>query len=267
VDIDDLPSTFERVEAANTPSWHGRIHTWARSWVWQRRERRLGDRFDVLGVCSEGDRDYLRRLGVRAAIHVLPNGTARPTVEPCPQPVRPPRLGFIGLLDYPANHDGISWFARECWPRIKAHVPDARLRLVGRGTDGPLKPVGPDIDGLGFVPDVNDEIATWSGSVVPIRLGAGTRIKIAQGFAQKCPLVSTTLGAYGYGAVNGRELFLADDPAGFADACVRVIQHPLEAHQMAERAWEVFLAKWTWEAIAPRIHAAVEECLRTNARR
>ena len=267
IDIDDVPSTFERMEAANATGMKSRIHARLRAWSWRRREQRLGDRFDVLGVCSEGDRKYLRGLGTRAPVHVLPNGTARPVRPPQPAPMQPPRLGFIGLLDYPANHDGISWFVRECWPRIKARVPDARLRLVGRGTDGPLKPTGPDIDGLGFVPDVNDEIATWSGSVVPIRLGAGTRIKIAQGFAQKCPLVSTTLGAYGYGAVNGRELFLADDPAGFADACIRVIQHPLEARQMAERAWEVFLAKWTWEAIAPRIHTAAEECLRLNTRR
>jgi hypothetical protein len=31
---------------------------------------------------------------------------------------------------------------------------------------------------------------------------------------------------------------------------------------MAERAWKVFEEKWTWEAIAPRVHAAAEDCLR-----
>lgn len=266
VDIDDVPSTFEQMEASHAVSLGARLHARLRRWSWRRRERRLGARFDVLGVCSEGDREYLRALGVRAPIHVLPNGTERPATEPERHPADPPRLGFIGLLDYPANLDGISWFARECWPRVKARVPSARLRLVGRSTDGPLKPAGPDIDGLGFVPDADAEIATWAGFVVPIRLGAGTRLKIAQGFARKCPLISTKLGAYGYEVAHGRELLLADDPAAFAEACVRVIQQPGNARQMVERGWQAFLNKWTWEAIAPRVHAAAEECLRLNAR-
>jgi glycosyltransferase involved in cell wall biosynthesis len=267
VDIDDVPSTFERAEAVHAASLGRRLHANVRAWSWRRRERLLGERFSALGVCSEGDRDYLRDLGVRVPIHVLPNGTECPAVEPQRQPADPPRLGFIGLLDYEANREGIAWFARECWPLIKARVPRARLRLVGRGSDGPLKPAGPDIDGLGFLPEVAGEIATWSASVVPIRLGAGTRIKIAQGFAQKCPLVSTTLGAFGYEVADGRELFLADAPEKFADACVRLIEQPDIAQEMAGRAWRRLLENWTWEAIAPRVHAAAAEVLRQNAKR
>jgi glycosyltransferase involved in cell wall biosynthesis len=267
VDIDDVPSTFEQAEADNAARLGQRLHARLRRWSWRRRERLLDERFNALGVCSEGDRHYLRDLGVRVPIHVLPNGTELPTEEPQRQPADPPRLGFIGLLDYTANHEGISWFARECWPLVKARVPRARLRLVGRGSDGPLKPAGPDIDGLGFLPEVAGEMATWSASVVPIRLGAGTRIKIAQGFAQKCPLVSTTPGAFGYEVADGRELFLADAPEKFADACVRLIEQPDIAQEMAGRAWRRLLENWTWEAIAPRVHAAADEVLRQNAKR
>src|SRR5208282_5739789 len=96
-------------------------------------------------------------------------------------------------------------------------------------------------------------------------VGAGTRIKIAHGFSQGCPIVSTTFGAYGYGAVNGREMFLADRPEDFADACIRAISEPDAAARMADAAWRMFLEKWTWESIRPRIWATAEECLQKSS--
>jgi glycosyltransferase involved in cell wall biosynthesis len=262
LDIDDVPSTYERAAMSGDLKLGQRVAGLTRWWSWRRRERRLGRHFRVLSVCSSGDRDYLRQLGVEAPIHVIPNGVARPAPEPERKPAHPPRIGFIGLFDYAPNHLGIEWFARKCWPLIKSRIPDARLRLVGRGSDGSRKPAGPDIDSLGWLADPAAELATWSASVVPIQFGAGTRVKIAQGFAQKTPLVSTRLGAYGYDVADGRELLLADSPNDFADACVHLIQQPNEASEMAERAWRRFIEEWSSEAIKPRVWNAAEECLR-----
>src|SRR5205807_660617 len=100
-----------------------------------------------------------------------------------------------------------------------------RLRLVGKGSDGPQKPAGPDIDALGWVDDSAAEIATWSVMAVPIRMGGGTRIKIAEGFSRKCPMVSTRLGAYGYEIEDRRQIRLADTPEDFARACVELVRN------------------------------------------
>jgi glycosyltransferase involved in cell wall biosynthesis len=129
-----------------------------------------------------------------------------------------------------------------------------------------LKPDGADIDGLGWVDDVAEEMASWSAMVVPIHLGAGTRGKIAHAFSVKCPVISTSLGAYGYDVTNGAELLLAESASDFADACIKVMLEPASAAEMAERAWQQFLTKWTWDAIQPRIWAAAEECLRVGHR-
>jgi glycosyltransferase involved in cell wall biosynthesis len=265
-DIDDVPSTFEQSAVQTAHGFKAWLLARLRHRSWKRRDALLGERFSVLGVCSELDRRYLQSLGVKAPLHVIPNGFERPARVTPRKPASPPRIGFIGIFDYAPNLGGIQWFARECWPRIKRALPDARLRLVGRHSDGPLKPAGPDIDGLGFVADVDEEIASWSAMVVPIQLGAGTRGKIAQAFSLKCPVVATSLGAYGYEAQHGREMMLADAPDDFANACIRVARNPAEADAMAERAWQQFLEKWTWDAIRPRIWAAAEDCLRQNAR-
>jgi polysaccharide biosynthesis protein PslH len=219
----------------------------------------------VLGVCSETDKRYLQNLGVDAPVHVLPNG-ANPPAAPVRRVATPPRLGFIGIFDYVPNRRGVEWFVRHCWPRVKREVPDARLRLVGRYSDGPLRPLGEGIDGLGFLPEVADEISSWSAMIVPVRVGAGTRGKIAHGFSLKCPIVSTSLGAYGYDAEDGHTMYLADSAEDFAAACIHAIRNPDFAVAMAERAWQQFLDKWTWVAIRPRVWAAADECLRLSER-
>jgi len=265
VDIDDLPTTYQGAALQAAGGYRERLHARRRLFSWRRREKLLGERFTVLSVCSKEDKSYLELIGVKAPIHVIPNGFELPQREPVYNPAVPPRLGFIGLFDYFPNRDAMDWFVRQCWPLIKRQVPDARLRIVGQDTHGVLQLSGPDIDRLGWLASTSEEIKTWSAMVVPIRVGAGTRIKIAHGFSQKCPVVSTTFGAYGYGAVDGREMYLADSAEEFAKACIRVIREPESAAQMADRAWRQFLEKWTWDSIRPLVRAAAENCLQRSS--
>lgn len=265
IDVDDVPSTYEKTMFANARGIRNRVLAAARMISWRRRERLIGDRFCLVGVCSEGDREYLKGLKVRAPIHVIPNGAERTGEESIRNPASPARIGFVGLLEYRPNRDAIQWFVQSCWPRIKQEIPDARLRIAGKGSDGIMKPAGPDIDGLGWVPRLEDEISTWSAMIVPIRVGAGTREKIAYGFSLKCPIISTNLGAFGYKAQNEEDLLLADTPEEFSAACIRIIRGNLDVEAMTARAYQKYLQRWSWEAIAPSIWNAANECLRMNA--
>ena len=259
IDIDDIRSQVVRSEALNETKMINRFKLKIQTRIWRFRESRMLNKFAGFGVCSEADRDY---LGSLPSIHVIPNGFQRPDRAPQRNPVSPARIGFIGTLDYPPNADGLSWFITQVWQRIKEQCPSIRLRLVGSGTNKGLARLGTDIDGLGYLADTTAEIASWSMMVVPVFVGGGTRVKISEGFSKKCPIVSTSLGAYGYDVRDGTELFIADAAQPFAAACLKLIQRPQEAVEMAERAWKIFLDKWTWDAINPRIWAAAEDCLR-----
>ena len=264
VDIDDLPSSMERSILRQGGSLGVRLKTEYRMAKLHRHENYLGRRFDVLAVCSEADRTA---LGGQACIHVIPNGFALRRETLPRNPIGPPRIGFMGLYSYQPNLEGVRWFIQRCWPQIKEKIPGVRLRLVGQDTNGPLAPKDPSVDGLGWVEDPEEEVASWSLTIVPIGIGAGTRVKIADAFSRKCPLVSTSFGALGYDVRDGRELLLADNPRAFAAACISLILDPVAATAMAERAYNAFLEKWTWDAIAPRIWAAAEDCLRRNFNR
>jgi glycosyltransferase involved in cell wall biosynthesis len=263
LDVDDVPSQFSRTVWRSCAGLKEKYRAGIGIFVLRCRERFWRKRFSVLSVCSEADRQY---LGGGSHVHVIPNGFPRPAQAPVRNLADPPRIGFIGLYSYFPNLEGMRWFVRECWPLVKREIPNARLRIVGKDSDGVLKPAGPDIDALGFVADSASEIATWFAMVVPVLHGAGTRIKITHAFSRKCPVVSTNLGAFGYGVQSGRELLLADDPRAFAAACVELIRDPAAASAMAERAFAAFLQKWTWDAIGPQIRAAAEDALQQAQR-
>ena len=261
MDIDDVPSTYSQAARATAEKAIDRARRRLHVWVERRRERLLQERFTVLSVCSELDR---RLLGFAERLHVIPNGFERPAQIPMRNPASPPLIGFMGLFDYAPNHEGMRWFIDNCWPRIQEQIPGVRLRLVGSGTEGPQKPNHPTVDALGWVAEPAHEIASWSVMIIPIQTGAGTRIKLVDGFSRKCPVVSTAFGALGYDVEDGRELLIADTPQAFAAACVSLIRDRDSALCMAERAYSAFLDKWTWEAIAPRVWAAADECLRLS---
>ena len=257
LDIDDLPSAVYRSTAHGKGSLIRRIKNRRMAWIWQRREAFLGYRFDVLAVCSEAD---------KAAVHnadrtyVIPNG-ANPLTPRAVKKSEQPIIGFIGNCAFWPNEDGLKWFIGEVWPLIKREVPATQLRIVGAESDKHFPTLGPDIAGLGWVADPEEEVARWAAMIVPIQMGSGTRVKVADGFARKCPVVSTAFGAFGYDVVSGRELILANTPEEFAAACLHLIRSPAFGEELANRAYERFLNCWTWDSFQSTVEEAIHKCL------
>jgi len=262
LDVDDLPSSQHQSAAQSDGSRAGRLLSLRRSWIWRRRERIFPKRFDVLTVCSEDDRRF---LGGPAHTYVIPNGA--PRLEARPRAFSEvPRIGLIGNCTYLPNEDGLKWFIREVWPKVKREFPCAQLRLVGRGSEGHLTQLGPDITGLGWLEDPKDEIASWSAMIVPIKVGAGTRVKVAEGFARRCPVVATTIGAFGYDVEKGRDLLVADRADDFASACILLMRNPELGHALSERAHKRFLERWTWDSFESTVGTVVHECIGRSKR-
>jgi polysaccharide biosynthesis protein PslH len=260
LDVDDRQSQTHESVAESCQNPFMRLLNRRRAWIWRRREKTFIERFDLLTVCSEDDRRY---FGGGEQVHVIPNGAspfmARPRLIS-----DPPRIGFIGNCEFMPNEHGMKWFIREVWPAIKLKFPKAHLRLVGRASDGTLAKMGQDIVGLGWLADAADEISTWSAMIVPVRIGGGTRVKLAEGFARKCPVVATSIGAFGYEVRNGRELLLADSAGEFALSCTRLLGDQALAESIAANAHKLFLERWTWDSFEGRIRAVVQKCLASN---
>jgi glycosyltransferase involved in cell wall biosynthesis len=66
---------------------------------------------------------------------------------------------------------------------------------------------------------------------VPIRQGGGTRLKILEAMALGTPVISTSKGAEGLDARDGRDILIADSPETFARRIVDLLgSSELRAH-------------------------------------
>jgi glycosyltransferase involved in cell wall biosynthesis len=119
-----------------------------------------------------------------------------------------------------------------------------------------------NVEGLGWVADADAEMATWTFTIVPVFEGGGTRVKISNAFSRLCPVVSTTLGAYGYEVTSGRELLIADSADDFTSSCRKMLEADGLAEQLAANAWQAFQENWSWDAIGKQVEEAVRFVLK-----
>lgn len=206
-------------------------------------------------VCSDEDAQRLAARHPALHTHVVPNGVDTHAFALTPDALRESgRLLFVGSLDYAPNIRAVREFVRDVLPRVQAQRTDARLAIVGARPVSEVHALASkDVSVVGEVADVRTELARASVCVVPLTIGGGSRLKIAEALAAGCPIVSTTIGAEGLPVRDGEHISLADDPDAFAAACLRVLaERPIE--QVA-RGRELAERELTWAQMAERLEA------------
>ncbi len=162
-------------------------------------------------------------------------------------------LIFVGSMDWLPNIDGASWFVREVLPLIRRRRPECTVALTGRKPTAELLALAksdPGIQVTGTVPDIRPFLWGSAVSIVPLRIGGGTRLKIFEAMAARVPVVSTNIGAEGLPVENGAHIHIADDAAGFADRCRELMESAPARERMAGAAWDLVSARFSWDAVA-----------------
>ena len=215
-------------------------------------------------VSSELD---LRRVGVDNAV-VVPNAYPAPTP---PAGLRDPDLSspclvMTGSLRYMPNADAARWFVHEVLPTLRAALPGVTLRLVGShgGVLDDLATVA-GVELVGSVDDIGSELRRADAAIVPIRFGGGTRVKILEAFAYRLPVVSTTVGCEGIGAVSGTHLLVADSAESFAAACVRAVRDPGLRSSLTGAAWDLYRSRYEPAVVRATITDVVKQVVSASA--
>ena len=231
---------------------------------WHRFQRSVATQAERVVIASELD---AARSGL-SNVTVIPNTYPRPQ-SPIGDPAaeKPPVLLFQGNLGYPPNIDAAQWLATEIAPLIRASEPATELRLVGRPGANVSQLHRPGVlTVVGEVPTMDNELARAVVAVVPIRYGSGTRIKILESFAHRIPVVSTTLGAEGLEVEDDVHLLLADEPAAFAAATVRLLGDPRLRQRLTQAAEALYLDRYDGRLADQDVCRLVEEVARTSTR-
>ncbi|WP_069804931.1 glycosyltransferase family 4 protein [Thermogemmatispora onikobensis] len=239
--------------------------------VFRRRERRCFPAADEVWLPSEEDVHRQRQVcgsGAGLRLRVVPNALDLRQYEPPPMPeAAGADVAVEESLDivYPAefgygpNVEAAALLSERILPAVRRHCPRARLVLVGRDRYGLVACLRrePEVVVTDTVPDVRPYLARAAVVPVPLRHGSGTRYKILEALALARAVVTTPRGAEGLALRDGEHVLIRE-LEDFGEAIVTLLRDRRLACQLGRNGRLLVEERYSWEALAPLLRAALE---------
>lgn len=223
---------------------------------------------DITTAVSDVDADYYRSIARDPSrVQVFSNVidlTSYAQPPPPPPGLKRPCIYLAGTFGHRHSPMDMAarWVIEEVLPLARQRIPDLHFYIVGTGSERTLNyvrgPRDPQVTVTGKLPSVLPYLCHADVALVPLKFESGTRFKILEAGACAVPLVSTTLGAEGLPVVSGRELLLADEPATFADAIVRLLQERALASALAQRCRDMVRRRFSIESLVTEATGILE---------
>jgi len=226
--------------------------SWPMSWLYRHEarqllsyERQVAREYDASLFVSAPEADLFRQLAPEsdARIGFFSNGVDTDYFSPDAAGASPFKEGeraivFTGAMDYWPNVDAVQWFAADVMPLLRARFPDLVFYIVGARPSPAVLELGKqsNIVVTGTVPDVRPYIAHARAAVAPLRIARGIQNKVLEAMAMATPVVVSPQALEGIEAEPGRELVLANDATGFADAVANLLARQDNTMGLAARA-------------------------------
>jgi glycosyltransferase involved in cell wall biosynthesis len=244
----------------------------------RRYEGRIVCQFDHTLVVTEIDQ---RALSAPANSSFGGGNFALPAISVIPiavdteeqQPVRRQRgstnILTLGTLHYPPNADGIRWFMHKVFPLIQERIPEATLTIIGRHPPKDILALASKapttFQAIGYVSDLTPYFERAALTVVPVRAGGGMRVRILEASAHAIPVVTTTIGLEGFDARPGEDVLVADTPADFAGAVVRLLQDESLQSRLAANGRRLAEQRYDWKVALKALDAVYNQIEKQSA--
>ena len=253
---DVLTDVTERLARTAEGGVIHRAGLWANHLACRRQERRHGGKVDEIWATTQAEADRFRELAPSAHVVVVPNTVAPASTATADAPtliddaVTPAttgiRFGMLATWSYRPNLDAAHRLVDQIAARVVAADPDARLVLAGADLPDALRQRiadHPAMEYLGRLDDVQQFYDAVDVAAIPLTVRGGVPLKLAEALARGRAVVASEQLVDGLDLVSGRDVLVAPDDAGFADAILELaaspqrraelIRHGLAAHRRA----------------------------------
>jgi glycosyltransferase involved in cell wall biosynthesis len=259
-----IESELLRLQADHFPNPVVRAYLNHQAALVEKIERRLCPRFDLNVMTSEVDAERLRVLAYGAQTTVIPNGVDVEFFRPSPpDDVVPGRVAFLGPTYMFPNRDAVDFFLADAWPLVRERCPESTFHLIGKNSVEEKarfeSHVG--VTSNGHVQDIRPHFAEAAVSIVPIRVGGGTRLKILDCWSMGKAVVSTAVGCEGLETVDGRNILIRDDPAEFAEAVVQVLRDRDLRDRLGREARKTAETLYAWRVVGRKLVGLYQDLL------
>jgi len=228
---------------------------------WERHFWRKADR--VVAVSDE-DAQIMKRTVPGRNVDVVPNGVGEAFEKVVDKTHYNKTILYMGNYKWMQNWEAAQILATEVFPLIKKQVPDARLAITGQFiTDAVKSLAGKDIEIVELQDHdqqgVVDAYKKAGLLVAPIYGPGGTRLKILAAMASMVPVVTTPIGAEGYGAVDGESILVGATPEEMAQKAARVLSDRKLYEKIAQAGAHLVESKFTWGPITKHLESIYNE--------
>jgi len=248
--------------------WYVRPLVWNRIGRQKRYESRYEPRFDRILLVNQNDCITYNDIHKKAMVDWVPVGIDTSTFSPSHEiPRKDGMIVISGNMRRRPNVEGVLYFCRRVFPLICEQVPSATLWLVGADPATAIRELKKDsrIKITGFVPDVRHYLRQAMVSVCPIQLKIGTQTKILEALACGTPVVTSSAGNHGICGVSGKDLYVADDTAEFADRVVSLLRRERWS-EFSLNGRRLVEDNFTWAKSVEKLEQLLEQLVATSRR-
>lgn len=263
---------LERQVSVTRGFWHliGRVQVRRM----RRFEAKVLRRYDRVIAVSPRDAAALKRRYFLPVVEPIATGVDLDYfryADPLTAPVCDPAGGtivFTGLMNWPANIDAMHFLIDEVWPAVARIRPQARALIVGRNPPPSLiaavqrRKLPWTI--TGEVVDIRPYVEQAHVSVIPLRVGSGTRLKAFEAMAIGRPVVSTRVGIEGLDVEPGKHFLAADTGADFAAAILHLLEDAGLRQKLARAARARLEDRCSWALVARQFEVICERAVEQN---
>jgi sugar transferase (PEP-CTERM/EpsH1 system associated) len=246
---------------------------WPMSWVYRREGERLLDYdrsiakiFNSSIFVSEQEAELFKTLAPESAEKIthIENGVDTDYFDPeldyeLPYAESEQVIVFTGAMDYWANVDAVSWFAREVFPKILQHHISARFYIVGARPTEAVTALE-RIEGVhvtGSVKDIRPYLHGALLSVAPMRIARGVQNKVLEAMAMAKSVVATTAAIEGIREWETVDVTVEDD----AEKMMQIVRDKLNSADediTSAVNRECVKKHYSWESNLQRIEQLLE---------
>ena len=214
-------------------------------------ENTMWQQFSWRTVVSEADKQELDRRCSKGETLVVKNGIDTHNIN-LVNNQKSQKILYMGTMSYYPNIDGVLYFVEQILPSIQQQDDSISFCIAGREPPTIIEKLATSYSNVEIIADPEDMSLVAQEcimSVVPLRLGSGTRIKILHAMAMGLPVVSTSLGYEGLEMIDGIHLLVRDQPQDFA-AAVMEIYHDRELWmKLRENGRQLVEKQYDWHNI------------------
>ncbi len=249
----------------DSAKWSGYAEAaiWPKSWLYRweaagvgKLERRAVERCDAVLLVSQAESAALGFDGDK--VMAVANGVdadffAPGTVEPAD--LGPASLVFTGTMDYRPNVEGVCWFVREVWPKLKRQVPELTLTIVGRDPTSAVRRLArhPGVSITGSVRDVRPYLAGACVAICPLQTARGIQNKVLEAMAAGKAVVASPGAIEGLEVEIGKHLIEAHSSGEWQKHILYLLTNNVAREDLGRAARDCVRGKYTWASRMARL--------------